>query len=123
MKHFILGRAKGKTITLIKLSAKTGDTIVCADAQECRSIQLKAIELDLKIPFPITYYQFKSQNYVGVQPTGFLIDNADNLLQSFSPAVPIKAITMNEVEKVSQKNVISKALDLANKFNPISKTE
>jgi hypothetical protein len=121
MKHFILGRAKGKTITLIKLSAKTGETIVCADVYECRTVQIKAMELNLKIPYPITYYQFKSGSYSGSKPTGFLIDNADNLLQSFAPSVPITAITMNEVEKVSQKNAITRALNLANKFT--GKTE
>ena len=55
-------------------------------------ISAMAREQNLDIPFPITYHEFLEGRY-GMWISGFLIDDADELLRQISRA-PITAITM-----------------------------
>ncbi len=94
MKTYIIPRGKGKTIKLIKKSSETGDCIVCCSIEEASKIHLKSLDMRLNIQFPITYNEFIKKHYYGSRISGFLIDNADMLLQSLSN-VPINIITVN----------------------------
>lgn len=94
MKKILTPRATGKTHSLIVESAKTGSYIVCANKIESERIKQRARELELSIPQPITYSEFLRKQYYGAGIKGFLIDNADRLLQAMTP-VPVHTITMN----------------------------
>jgi len=94
MKTYIIPRSKGKTIKLIKESARTNNYIVCHSIDEACRIQALAIEMKLQIPLPITYYEFLEKRYYAKGINGFLIDNADMFLQSISN-VPINSITVS----------------------------
>lgn len=94
MKKIIDKIRSGKTTQLIKMSAETGAYIVCLSMEDAARIQRQSQQMNLKIPFPITFDEFVSRKYYGAGVKGFLIDNADMLLQSMSN-VPVLAITMS----------------------------
>lgn len=87
-------RGTGKTYQLIKLSAETGDTIICTRIEECNKIDLDAQEMGLLIPFPLTYNEFINKRYLGKHIKGFLIDNIELLIQEMCN-VPVNAITIS----------------------------
>lgn len=89
------GRNTGKTTELIKLSATHQFYIVCHSIQEANGILEQARGMGLNIPAPITYDDFINKNYYGKGIRGFLIDNAEYLLQQMT-RVPIMAITINK---------------------------
>ena len=95
MKKIISERQTGKTFKLVHESAETNCYIVCSTAQECSRVKAAAMDLKLDIPFPITFYEFTNKRYHGKGIDGFLIDNADVLLQSMTP-VRINTITMHK---------------------------
>ena len=90
------GRAQGKTCEAIKHSAQTGSYIVCANMKECDRVFRQAGQMGLSIQFPITFSEFIERCYYSAGIKGFVIDNADALLQSLTP-VPIRAITMGQI--------------------------
>lgn len=93
MEKIIIKRGGGKTVNLIKMSAQTGDYIICHNIHEANRIQKVARDLGYDIPLPITYHEFLNGNY-GKRISGFLIDNIEMFLQGLSD-VPIKAISLN----------------------------
>ena len=95
MKVILGHRQTGKTVKLIRMSAKTNTYIVASSQQEASRIFRKAKELGLNIPLPITFNEFISHGYYGKGINGFLIDNADYLLRSLS-TVPILAVSMTK---------------------------
>lgn len=95
MNKIIDAIGSGKTTQLIKISAETGAYIVCLNMDEAARIQHQSQQMNLKIPFPITFDEFISRKYYGAGIKGFLIDNIEMLLQSMSN-VPILAITMSK---------------------------
>ena len=86
-------RGEGKTTELIKISAEKQQYIVCINQMECSRIFSQARLMGLDIPFPITFDEFIKREYYGKGIKGFLIDNADQLLQYMS-SVPVEAITV-----------------------------
>jgi hypothetical protein len=94
MKKIIGNRNTGKTTELIKMSAEKGFYIVCKNQSEASNIAIKALDLDLQIPFPITYEEFINKDYYPRGIRGFLIDNVEMLLLRLTN-VNIEAITMN----------------------------
>ena len=95
MEIIIQKRSQGKTKRLIDESAKSGCYIVCSNQAECARIARVASDLGLKIPFPISYNEFVRREYHARGIKGFLIDQADHLLQWMSH-VPIKAISLTD---------------------------
>lgn len=95
MKTIIGDRGTGKTTELIKISAKTQNYIVCAGFREAAGIEKMAKSMNLKIPFPITYYEFLERKYYSKNINGFLIDDLERFFQVISTRVPINAITIN----------------------------
>ena len=86
----------GKTHELIKLSAETGDYIVCKSLHEANGIQCIAMDLGLKIPLPITYREFIAGDY-SPNIKGLLIDNVDRIVQYMArPTATINAITLSD---------------------------
>jgi len=93
MKVISRPRGMGKTTELIKMSAKENQYIVCSTYNDCTRVFRQAQSLGLDIPFPITFDEFIRREYYGKGIKGFLIDNADLLLQHMS-SVPIEAVTI-----------------------------
>ena len=96
MKIYIMPRGSGKTMYMIRQSAKTGHTIVCFNRQTARSLVLSAESLGLKIQQPITYDDFINNSWRGRKISGFLIDDAQWLLQNIAGQTPVVAVTMTE---------------------------
>lgn len=94
MKKIILPKGQGKTIELIKMSADNKWYIVCHSIYECSRIHCTAMEMNLKIPFPITYDEFINGKYYGKGIRGFLVDNVDLLVQHIAGVTPIIALTI-----------------------------
>ena len=90
-------RNTGKTTELIKISAETGYYIVCARQELANYIQCDAIKLGYKIPLPITYDEFLQHKYNSHGIKGFLIDDAELLLERISKTVPIHTITLTNL--------------------------
>ena len=93
MEKIITPRGHGKTLQLIKKSASSGNYIVCSNSDEAKRIFSEAVKMGLKIPFPITYREFIRNEYKR-ELSGFLIDNVDLFVKSFTN-VPINAITLS----------------------------
>ena len=94
MKVIVLGRGKGKTHQLIKLSAEKFYYIVCPNRQAVEMTFSRAQKMELNIPFPITHDDFIRRNYYGKGIKGFLIDDVDMLLERMARGVQIGAITI-----------------------------
>lgn len=98
MKVILRHRNTGRTQELILLCSQAemrGEVsyIVCSNHQEAGRIFEEAKALESPIAFPITYYEFRSQQYAGRNIKNFFIDNADHFIQSLT-TVPIQAVTM-----------------------------
>ena len=93
MKTLLVPRNMGKTTTLIKMSAATGDYIVSKNFATADKIHKEAREMGLRIPLPITYNCFLERDYSS-RISGFLFDDVDIFLQSIS-YVPINVITVS----------------------------
>ena len=85
-KLIIGGRQSGRTVELIKHSAKTGNTIVCCNVAQRRYMIETAAHLGLSIPEPIVVNGNTIHNdSVQIQirePKGILIDDMDYFLDS-----------------------------------------
>jgi hypothetical protein len=93
MEKIILEKGKGKTTELIKRSSESGHYIVCFSIDEASRISAEARSMGLDIPLPISYGEFIYRKYSSRYIKGFLIDNADLLIE-FISQVPVTAITM-----------------------------
>ena len=102
MKVIYLPRGKGKTTELIKMAAKENNYIVCISQAHCRVLFNQAQSMELDIPFPITFSEFINHEYHGKGINGFMIDNADMLLQQMS-SVPINAVTITDYNTSTNK--------------------
>ena len=93
MRIIVTGRLAGKTTKLIKLSAEHDLYIVCQSKHEAARIFEMAQKMEIHINFPLTYQELIERRYYGKGIKGFVIDNAEFLLQSLTE-VPIEAISM-----------------------------
>lgn len=69
MTVYIAGRQTGKTIYLIRMSAKTGAVIVAPTYQMVSYIDQMARKLGLKIPPPISVAEWAQTGLLGKWPT------------------------------------------------------
>lgn len=85
-KLIIGGRQSGRTVELIKYSAKTGNTIVCSNVNQRRYLIKTAEHLSLSIPEPIVMNRDTIHNdavQIRIRESkGILIDDMDYLLDS-----------------------------------------
>lgn len=95
MKVICRGRQEGKTIEAIKMSAETGSYIVCYSQRECSRVFQVAQEMGLNILFPISFDEFLSKKYYSRHIKGFIIDNADMLLQHLTP-IRVECVTLTK---------------------------
>jgi len=93
MKILVGGRGIGKTYQLICESSAQQLYIVCRSKYEATRIFDVANQMKKSIPFPITYEEFINKEYYGKRIRGFLIDDANELLQ-YMTLVPIMTITI-----------------------------
>ena len=85
----------GKTTDLMKISAENNYYIVCSLRREADRMFHDAREIwGLDIPLPITFDEFIKGEYYGKGIKGFLVDNAELLIQRMS-RVPVFAITVS----------------------------
>lgn len=91
METILKKRGEGKTFDLIKISAETGEYIVCRNPY---FVANEARKIGVSIPFPLTYDEFLRGQYYGKGVIGLLIDDVDELVNRIAN-VPVNAITLN----------------------------
>jgi DNA-binding MurR/RpiR family transcriptional regulator len=84
MIKYFLPRGTGKTTTLIQMAAETGATIVCFSNKECSRVANEALRAGYIIAMPISYDEFINKRYHSIGIKGFLIDNAEQVLQAMT---------------------------------------
>lgn len=111
MMDIIVGAPRsGKTDQLIKMAANDYSYIICHNRDEAQRIANKAREVGLAIPSPITYDEFISVRYNAAGVRGFLIDNAECLLQRMAGRVELKGLVLNAPGITGQTNFIFKSI-------------
>ena len=91
-------RQSGKTTKLIKLSAKTGATIICSSRNAARHTIAIAKHLKLTIPTPQTYDWLLSGQSLGYDySNGVLLDDIDLFLRHKLGHVAIKAMSIDGI--------------------------
>lgn len=98
MRLIIGGRQAGKTTQLIQMSAENGYYIVVPTQRDAAWVAEQARQMELDIPFPLTFDEFVQHRYYGKGIKGFLIDNADLLWQYIAGYVKVVAAAINAVE-------------------------
>lgn len=97
MEVYAKPRQRGKTTDLIKLAAEEFLYIVCIDRAEAYRVAQAAEEMELDIPFPLTWGEFINHQYYDPGVRGFVIDNLDLCIQQGSTA-PIRAVSLTVPE-------------------------
>lgn len=88
----------GKTDALIEIAGKEFAYIVVADHRRATAVERRAQELNVKIPFPLTYDEFRRGEYFGRGVRAFVIDDVDDLVRSMAGNVPVLAISATETD-------------------------
>ncbi len=99
MRVIIGAPGSGKTLELIKMSAARGYRIVCDTLQRAEKIQAQAKEMGYDIPQPVSFTTFLSHPTSPLWIKGFLLDDADQLLQRLVNR-PIAAITISDTNNI-----------------------
>lgn len=91
MDYILKSRARGKTYTLIQRSARTGETIICANRNMARYVNEKAKDLGMSIPEarPVEYLSDNNYDHSGEK---ILIDELEQVLKQVLK-VDVSAIT------------------------------
>ena len=89
-------RHEGKTLALIHMSSKTNSYMVVLSRNEAQRVFRLATNLGIDIHYPITFDEFINGQYHSSGVSGFMIDNADMLLQAISRGVDVKAISVTD---------------------------
>lgn len=86
-KVLIGDRQSGKTTSLIKRSAITGETIAVATYQMAEYIRLKAMQLGLDIPQPVTYADIFKNRFEYSKKKFYLVDELQMMLHQLNIGV------------------------------------
>lgn len=93
------GRGSGKSTTLIKKSAETGDYILVATKCQARAVYRQAKEMGYDILFPVTVSEIttgrKYFNDSYMKKHGLLIDELRLVLDIAFCGIPIRGATLN----------------------------
>lgn len=91
MDYILKSRGRGKTYALIQRSARTGETIICANRNMARYVNEKAKDIGLEIPEakPVEYLTDSSYDHSGEK---ILIDELSCVLRQILK-VNVSAIT------------------------------
>lgn len=93
MRVIVGKRNSGKTEALIRLAGEHFAYIVVADHRRATAVQRRAKEMEVDIPFPLAYEEFKRGEYFGRGIRAFVIDDVDDLVRSMAGNVPVLAIS------------------------------
>lgn len=96
MKIICKDRQGGKTTEIIKIAAEGFFYIVCIDHREALRVAEQAKNMKLDIPFPITFDDFIKGKYYRPGIKGFVVDNADILIQQIARGVSVEAVSFND---------------------------
>lgn len=97
MKIIYKKRRAGKTTELINIAANGFYYIICTTTEEAGRVARQAEELGKDIPMPISFDEFVNKRFNPAGIKGFLIDNADLLLQHIAGQTKIEAISISEI--------------------------
>lgn len=89
-------RRSGRTSELIKLSAETGYPIVTLNREFCRSIELRAEQMGIDIPAPISFCNFKNFG-IGRRIDHILIDDVDLVIGCYLGA-RVEAVSLESFD-------------------------
>ena len=112
MRVIVGKRGSGKTEALIRLAAKESAYIVVADHKRAWIVERRAKEMDLAIPFPITFDEFVRKEWYGRLVSAFVIDDADDLVRWLAEYVPVLAITATEPDEDEEERFRLAAVDI-----------
>lgn len=101
MKRIIKERGAGKTYDLVKLSAEKQIPILCMGNYDVLDV---AKELNVKIPEPISIWEYKRGFHKGRRIDDILVDEADFILQELLN-IPIYALTITKPKEISKKEI------------------
>lgn len=88
----------GKTTELIKKCAEKGGYIVCLDNNRANMIAEMARNMNVKIPFPLTFHELITNRYYSRGIRKVYIDNADELIQFMAPGIEVDTIVLDKIE-------------------------
>lgn len=83
MKIIARGRRAGKTMEVIRESARTGNYILVSNQFQAQNVFKLSLEMGLSIPYPLTVSEMEkgSIQSTSIKREGILIDNADFIIQ------------------------------------------
>ena len=84
-------RQSGKTTELIRRSAETGSYVTA------KYVTQMAANLGVVIPFPLTFEEFVSKQYLARGIRSVCVDDVDELIRYIS-GVPIEAVALSSHE-------------------------
>lgn len=97
-------RQSGKTTKLIKRSAAEGSYILVATKRQANIIFKQAIEMGIKIPFPVTIDEvlnYRNMRGTSIYQKGILIDESVSVLEYIFKGIPIYEITITDYGNIS----------------------
>lgn len=96
MKIISKPRGMGKTTQAIRLSSRSGATIVAGSEHQVEAIVKRAEAIGCRIPKPLTVGQFLLGRGRGTNG-GFILDGLEDLLSHVAPGMEVKAITVDQL--------------------------
>lgn len=83
MKIIARGRRTGKTMEVIRESARTGNYILVSNQFQAKNVFKLSLEMGVSIPYPLTVSEMEkgSIQRTSVKRDGIIVDNADYILQ------------------------------------------
>lgn len=88
---------QGKTETLIRLCAEQGGYMVVLNQKEAHRVAERARELDLTIPFPLTFDELLKGQFNATNCSPLWIDNVDELLLHLARGATIGAASLTNL--------------------------
>ena len=96
MTELILGsRRSGKTLELIKRSAKDGIYILTLNKRRADDLFRFAQSVGFDIPYPVSIEDFRRNRFAGssIEREGLYIDQADDILNQVFSGIELKGVT------------------------------
>ncbi len=97
MKVYLRPKQSGKTEIAIRASHDKWAYIICPKRYDCERIYKMAKEMNIDIPYPISWLDFVEKRYRGKGIKDFVIDDLDRCIQE-SIAEHIHLVTFNQSE-------------------------
>lgn len=106
----ILGkRRNGKTVELIKISAKTGIYILVSTKTRASHLFQQARNMSYDIPYPVVIDDYFRSKFAGtsIRRDGLLVDDADDVFKTIFNGVNIRAVSLTNDNRYEIKNLDS----------------